>query len=346
MLALMKVAPGPGHIELVEVPKPTPEPRQILAEVVYAGICSSDLHLESADIQLNVRTPVIMGHEFSGTVAEVGPGVEGLEVGQPVVSETAFYTCGHCLACLTGNENVCAHKELLGYVHPGVFTEYVVLWAQRVHPVPEGVSLRAAVMAEPLAGAVRGLYEQVHITPGDVVVVAGAGTMGQLSAQLAKAAGATVVVTGLPEDQHRLAIALDLGADVAVDVVHQDLQRLVLDMTRDEGADVYVECSGAPAAVRTGLELTRRRGQYLQMGLPSAPFELDFAKIAYRELEVRGTLGQKRTAWQRAPNVPASRQVVTESLVTDTFPLTEWRAAFHTMHAKEGVKVALVPGSR
>jgi L-iditol 2-dehydrogenase len=259
-----------GPAALAEVPQPAPGPGQILAEVVYAGICSSDLHLESADIQLNVRTPVIMGHEFAGRVVEVGPEVEGLSPGQPVVSETAFYTCGHCLACLTGNENVCGQKELLGYVHPGVFTEYVVLWAQRVHLVPEAVSLRAAVLAEPLACAVRGLYEQIHITPGDVVVVAGAGTMGLLSAQLAKAAGATVVVTGLPDDQQRLAMALELGADVAVDVVHQDVQHLVLDMTSGEGADVYVECSGAPAAVRMGLELTRRRGQYLQMELPGS----------------------------------------------------------------------------
>jgi L-iditol 2-dehydrogenase len=344
MLALVKMAPGPGNVQLVELPKPAPGPGQILAEVVYAGICTSDLHLESSDIQLNVRTPVVMGHEFSGRIVEIGPEVEGFQLGQPVVSETAFSTCGHCLACLTGNENVCGHKELLGYVHPGVFTEYVVLWAQRVHRVPEGVSLRTAVLTEPLACAVRGLYEQVHITPGDVVVVAGVGTMGLLCAQLAKVAGATVVVTGLPDDQQRLAIALKLGADSVVDVVHQDLQDLVLDMTGGEGADVYVECSGAPAAVRMGLELTRRRGQYLQVGLPAAPIELDFGKIAYRELEVRGTLGQKRTAWQRALKLLAAQHVITGPLVTHTFPLTEWRVAFDRMRAREGVKVVLVPG--
>ncbi len=169
--------------------------------------------------------------------------------------------------------------------------------------------------------------------------------MGLLSAQLAKAAGAMVVVTGLPEDQQRLSLALGLGVDVTVDVVHEDLTHLVLDITDGEGADVYVDCSGAPAAVRTGLELTRRRGQYLQMGLPSAPFELDFSKIAYRELEVRGTLGQKRTAWKRALKLLASQQVVTESLVTHVFPLIKWRAAFDTMRAKGGVKVALVPAS-
>jgi L-iditol 2-dehydrogenase len=125
--------------------------------------------------------------------------------------------------------------------------------------------------------------------------------------------------------------------------VHQDLRRLVLDMTGGEGADVYIECSGAPAAVRMGLEVTRRRGQYLQMGLPGAPFELDFAKIAYRELEVRGTLGQKRTAWQRALRLLAAQQVVTECLVTHTFSLTQWRVAFDKMRAREGVKVVLVP---
>jgi L-iditol 2-dehydrogenase len=314
-----------------------------MVEIAYAGICGSDLHIEDGVIQLNMRIPVIMGHEFSGTIVALGSDVEGFRIGQPVVSETAFYTCGRCLACKTGNDNVCEHKELIGFVHPGVFTDYVVLKARRVHPLPQNVSLLSAVMCEPLASAVRGVCEQTRITPGDVTVVAGPGGMGQLCAQLAKAAGATVVVTGLASDRERLEMALRLGTDRVVEVMTEDLKAVVLGLTSGEGADVYIECSGSPAAARAGLELTRRRGQYLQMGLAGAPFEIDFAKIAYREIEVHGTLGQKWTAWERGLRLLASGQVVTEPLVTDIFPLTEWQTAFARFRARQGIKIAMTP---
>jgi len=343
MLALMKMALGPGHIELVDVPRPSPGAGQIMVEIHYAGICGSDLHIQDGDIQLNLRPPVIMGHEFSGTIAVLGEGVQGFRVGQPVVSETAFYTCGRCVACNTGNDNVCEHKSLIGFVYPGVFTEYVILPVKRVHPLPEGISMLGAVMAEPLACVVRGLYEQVHITPGDVVVVAGPGAMGLLSAQLAKAAGAKVVVTGMPQDAERFEMALKLGADRVIDVANEDVRALVFEMTGGEGADVYVEASGAPAAARMGLEVTRRRGQYLQLGLAGAPFEIDFAKIAYREIAVLGTLGQKWTAWERGLKLLSSGKVVTEPLLTDVFALTEWETAFQKFRSKQGIKIAMTP---
>lgn len=343
MLALVKTAAGPGNMELMDVPRPKPGPGQVMVEIAYAGICGSDLHIQDGDIQLNLRLPVVMGHEFSGTVAEVGEGVQGFEVGQAVVSETAFHTCGDCLACHTGNDNVCAEKHLIGYVYPGVFTDYVVLPAKRMHTLPANVSLLSAVMCEPLASAVRGVYEQIRITPGDVVVVAGPGGMGLLSLQLAKAAGATVVVTGAQPDEERLKTALSLGADRVVNVAREDLKALLWEMTRGEGADVYIEASGAPASARMGLEVTRRRGQYLQLGLPGAPFEVDMAKIAYREIQVMGTLGQKWTAWERGLKLLATGQVVTEPLITDIFPLTEWEKAFARFRAKEGIKIALTP---
>ena len=343
MRALVKTAPGPGNVELCDVPRPKPGPGQIMVQIAYAGICGSDLHIQDGDIQLNLRPPVVMGHEFSGTVAEIGPGVEGFEIGQPVVSETAFSTCGRCLACITGNDNVCAEKYLIGFVFPGVFTSYTVLPVRRVHRLPANVSLLSAVMCEPLASAVRGVYEQIHITPGDLVVVAGPGAMGLLSLQLARAAGARVVVTGTPDDTARLEMARRLGADRVVDVRREDLKALLWDLTGGEGADVYIEASGAPAAARAGLEVTRRRGQYLQLGLAGAPFTIDFAQIAYREIQVMGTLGQKWTAWETALKLLASGQVVTEPLVTDVLPLTEWETAFARFRARQGIKIAMTP---
>ena len=165
-----------------------------------------------------------------------------------------------------------------------------------------------------------------------------------ISTQLAKAAGARVVVTGMPDDDHRLELASEFGAVKVVDILNDNLKATVLDMTDGEGADIFIEASGSPAAVRTGLEVTRRRGQYLQLGLAGGPFELDFSKIAYKEIAVFGSLGQKWTAWERALKLLESGQVVTEPLITDILPLTEWKTAFAKFRSRDGIKIVMTPG--
>ena len=343
MQALVKYASGPGNVDLRTVPEPEPRRRQVMVEVTHAGICGSDLHIRKWDIQLLLRPPVIMGHEFSGHVAALGEGVTGLEVGQSVVSETAFKTCGHCTACKSGHENVCAGKQLIGYVHDGCFAQYVVVPADRVHPLPEGVDLLSAAATEPLACVVHATLELTRITPGDLVVVAGPGTVGLLSLQTAKSAGARVIVTGAGGDEKRLRLAQELGADLVVDVTQDDLNQIVRDESNGEGADIYFECSGAPAATRSGLQVVRRRGQYTQIGLASAPFEIDFATIAYKELKVTGSLGQKWTAWERALALLAEGKVVTRPLISHVLPLSEWERGFELFESKEGMKVVLTP---
>ena len=343
MLALVKRAPGPGHMKLQDVPEPSPGPGQVMIEVEAAGICASDLHIREWDIQLNLRPPFVMGHEFAGHIAELGPGVEDLEIGQRVTSETAFYACGECIPCRAGEYNVCAAKELIGYVHDGCFTRYVVVPAERVHLLPENVSVRDAALCEPLAFVVRAVLELTHIRPGDLVVVGGPGTIGLLALQAAKAAGGRVVVAGTSVDKKRLALATQLGAARTVDLSEEDLLDVICEMGHNEGADVYLECAGVGASVRTGFEVTRRRGQFTQLGLPGAPFELDFAKIAYKELIVTGAIGQKWSAWRRALALLESGQVATNPLISDEFPLSEWEAAFTRFESRQGLKILLRP---
>lgn len=343
MQGLVKFAPGPGNVELRTVPKPAPGPGQVLVEVKYAGICGSDIHIHDWDIQLRLQPPVVMGHEFSGTLVALGDGVCGLEVGQAVVSETAFRTCGRCWPCNSGYDNVCADKELIGYVHDGCFTQYVVVPAQRIHPMPDGVDFLSAAMTEPLACVVHATLELTRISAGDLVVVAGPGPIGLLATQTARSAGARVIVSGAPGDESRLEMARQLGADMTVNVVEEDLEHVVRDQTAGEGADVYLECSGAPAAARSGFQVLRRLGQYTQLGLAGAPFEIDFALIAYKELQVRGSLGQKWTAWERALALLASGEVVTRPLISHVLPLTEWKHGFELFEARQGMKIVLTP---
>jgi L-iditol 2-dehydrogenase len=349
MLALMKTAAGPGQIELRDVPTPTPGPGQVMIEVEAAGICASDLHIRDWDIQLNLRPPFVMGHEFAGRIAEIGAGVEPvasverLYVGQRVTSETAFSVCGECIPCHAGEYNVCARKELIGYVYDGCFTRYIVVPAHRVHPLPQNVSTREAALTEPLAFVVRAVAELTHIRPGDLVVVGGPGAIGLLALQVARAAGGQVVVLGTPADQTRLAIAAELGARRVVDVTREDAAEVVRQLGHAEGADVYLECAGAPASVRAGIDLVRRRGQYTQLGLPGAPFELDFARIAYKELIVTGAIGQKWSAWRRALALLESGAVRTSPLISHEFPVSRWTEAFALFESRQGLKILLRP---
>lgn len=343
MKALVKFAPGKGNIEVREVPEPTPGPDQVKVAVKAAGICGSDLHIYHDDIKLAVNPPVVMGHEFSGVIAELGQGVQGWQIGDRVTCETAAYVCGTCLACRAGYYNVCSEKKLIGYVYDGCFASYCVVHESRLHALPENVDFAAGALTEPLACAVHALLELTRITAGDTVVITGPGPMGLLSLQLAKAAGGYSIVCGTSQDTQRLAIARSLGADQTIDVQQQDALDMVRRMTDGEGADVFIEASGAPPAARMGLDMTRRRGQYTQLGLFGRAFELDFELIAYKEIKVTGSLGQRWNAWRRALAMMARGQVQTGPLVSHKLPITAWQEAFEIFESKQGLKIVLEP---
>jgi len=348
MKGLVKYAAGPGNVELREVPKPSPGPSEVLVAVKAAGICGSDLHIYHGDIQLLLRPPVIMGHEFAGVIAELGPGVGALrelplQVGQAVTCETAARTCGECWVCRTGWYNACAQKELIGYVFDGGFAPYCAVPSRLIHPLPEGVDFLAGALSEPLACCVHAIHELASIKAGETVLITGPGTMGLLSLQVAKAGGARVLVCGTAADQDRLAVAGELGAYETMVVEDGDVVGRVRELTRGEGVDLFVECSGAPAAARLGLEATRRRGRYLQIGLFPGPFELDMALVAYKELQLFGSLGQRWSAWRVALSLLERGLVRARPLITDIMPLSEWREAFDRFERKQAIKIILQP---
>jgi len=343
MKAVVKYALGPGNVELRDVPEPFPEPDEVKIEVKAVGICGSDLHIYDGDIKLLMRTPVVMGHEFSGVITEVGSSVSGFKLGERVSSETSAQVCGSCVPCRTGNYNVCAQKRLIGYWFNGAFAKYCVVPSRLVHRLPDNVSFVGGALCEPLMCCVNGVLEKTSISPGDVVVVAGPGTIGLLSLQLVKAKGGFVILCGTSADKSRLELGKKLGANIAVNVEEQNPWELVSGMTNGEGCDVFLECSGSPAAVRMGLNLVRRGGQYTQLGLAGHPFELDFDLVAYKELTVKGMLGQKWTSWRRGMNLLEKGLVKTEELVSDILPLSKWQEGFEKMRRKEGLKIILNP---
>ena len=343
MKAVVKYAHGKGNVELRDVPEPSPGPDEVMIEVKAAGICGSDIHIFDEDIKLPIRPPVIIGHEFSGVVAEVGSSVTKWKPGDRVTSETSAHVCGECLPCRTGNYNVCAEKRLIGYWFNGAFAKYCVVPSRLVHKLPDNVSFLAGALCEPLACCVNGVIEKTRILPGDVVVIAGPGPIGLLSLQIAKSQGATVVLCGLSQDEKRLKLGEELGADLIINVEEEDPFQTVLKMTNGAGADVFLECSGSPNAVRMGFRLVRRMGQYTQLGLTGRSFSLDFDLVAYKEIIVRGMLGQRWTSWNRGLKMLSKGLVKTEPLISDVLPLSQWEIGFQKFRRKEGIKIILKP---
>ncbi|MEM3013685.1 MAG: zinc-binding dehydrogenase [Candidatus Bathyarchaeia archaeon] len=343
MKAVVKYALGSGNVELRDVPEPSPGQDEVKIEVKAAGICGSDLHIYDGDIKLLIRVPVIMGHEFSGIISEVGSSVTKFRPGERVSCETSMQVCGSCISCRTVNYNVCAQKRLIGYWFNGAFAKYCVVPSRLVHRLPDNVSFIGGALCEPLMCCVNGVLEKTIISPGDTVVIAGPGAIGLLSLQLVKAKGGFVILCGTSADKNRLELGKKLGADIILNVEEQNPWELVSGLTNREGCDIFIECSGSPAAVRMGLNLVRRGGQYTQIGLSGHPFEIDYDLIAYKELSIKGTLGQRWASWRQGMRLLEKGAVKTDELVSEVLPLSKWYEGFEKMRRKEGLKIILNP---
>ncbi len=328
-------------MEIRDVPEPVAGNAQVKIEIKATGICGSDLHIYHDDIAIPVNPPVVTGHEFSGIIAEVGEGVTEWKVGDRVVSETAYEFCGKCEHCMHGFYNLCNHRKVLGYWFNGAFTKYTVVPAARVHWLPDNVGFVGGALMEPLACVTHAVLELTHITAGDVVLVTGPGAVGLLTMQVAKAQGATVIVTGTDLDLERLKIAEKLGADYCINVMQQNLLNEVNAVTNSQGADVILECSGSAKAVNDALLAVKKRGQFTQIGLFGKPISIDFEKICFKEIKVTGSFGSRWSSWEKALQLAARGKVQLRPLVSDILPITEWERAFTMFEEKKGLKLVL-----
>ena len=339
MQALVKTERGLGNIELLDMEEPTPKPGEVKIEVKACGICGTDIHIYHD--RSETRPPVIIGHEFSGVVCELGAGVEHAKIGDRVVSETTVRSCGVCRYCRMGCYDICPTRWGLGRGGNGAFASYLVMRAVMLHHLPENVDYIEGALTEPLACCVHAATEFTHITAGDVVLITGDGAIGLLTMQVAKAAGGTVVLCGHHDE--RLALGRELGADFALNTNKEDATSLVMQLSDGYGADVVIECAGSAAAVNMGLDLVRRRGQYTQLGLSGQPVSIDFDKVAYKELQVAGSFNQQWTSWERALHYLREGAVKTRPLISKVLPLSRWREGFAKYENRQACKVILVP---
>jgi L-iditol 2-dehydrogenase len=342
MLAVRKVAHGVGNVELQDVPEPQAGAGEVVIEVNSAGICGTDLHIYLGEFE--TTPPVTMGHELAGTIVELGRGVDGWGVGDRVTTETYFSTCGRCADCRRGRRNLCLGRLSIGSKQNGAFTRFLLTPASNLHRVPDGLDLEDAALTEPLACTVYGVVETARVHAGDNVVITGPGPIGLLAMQLAKIGGATVVMIGTNLDIDRLKLAKELGADRVINVEEiDDVPLAVSDLFGGQGADLVIECSGAPAAARTLINVARRGARFCQMGLYGKPITFNQDAVCYKELVITGTNASVTPAWPKALKLLAQKQVDAARLITHRFPIADWDKALEVVKNKQGVKVMLKP---
>ncbi|TVR87701.1 MAG: alcohol dehydrogenase [Trueperaceae bacterium] len=341
MLALQKVATGEPRLELREVPEPTLRPGHVIIDVAAAGICGTDVHIMHDEYRS--EPPVTLGHEVAGTIAAIGAGVDGWELGQRVVTETYYSVCGRCEHCRTGRPNLCASRRSIGSFEDGGFAPRVRVPATILHALPDDLGFPEAALVEPLACVVRGLLELNDVRAGDRVVITGPGPIGLLALQVAKAAGARVVVLGTAADAARLELAEQLGADGVLTVEAADALDEALAAALGGEPDVAIECSGAAPAAGLLLRLVKKAGRYVQVGLYGAPITLDMDQVCFKELRVSGSFATTPSSWYRALALASSGTVSLEAIVGATFALTDWERAFEAVAGRTPGKVLLVP---
>ena len=337
MIGLVKVASGNRELELREVALRSPLDSEVVVRVRYAGICGTDLHI--ADDEFPSWPPVVLGHEFTGTVEQLGGRVDVALAGARVVCEPHAGACHTCYLCRRGHPEICASKRSPGWGVDGAFASHVVVPAWLLHRVPDEVPDEVAVLAEPMAVAMTAL-RRVHLAAGDVVLVVGPGPVGLLAALAARAAAASDVIVAGRVDGLRLEMARRLGF---VTTMSERAGTDVRDRTDGRGADLVVEATGSGLGVAAAFDAVRRRGRIAAVGLSGeASISVAWDLATSRDVDVAFAMSSNHEAWDPGLTV-LSRVIPEAAALCSHFPLADWRAAFEAVAARTVMKAVLDP---
>lgn len=344
MKALVKTEKGVGNIELRDAEVPTPKDDEVLIQIAACGICGTDVHVKHDNFPY--WPPVILGHEFTGTVLEAGKDCKVIKKGDRVVAEPHTQACGQCYLCRTGNIQICPEKRSPGWGIDGGMAEYICYPEKLLHLIPDHMTWDQAVIVEPVANIVTDLLERTGVEAGDVVVVQGPGPIGLIAAMAARAVGAReVILTGTKGDVAvRFKKAAELGFANLVLVDETDPVEYVMNLTNGRGADVVVECSGSPYAIPLIPDMLRKQGRACIVGLTGGKkVEVEWDKFAFKALTVVFNMSTYYTSWDKSIDLIASGRLPAEKLVTHKMKLDEWESAFEAVENLEALKAVLIP---
>ncbi len=341
---------GWNDLRYEEIETPQVRPEEVLCRVGACGICGTDIHIMQGHFKgvFPPQFPFILGHEWYGEIAALGPGVEGFAVGQRVIGEPQK-GCRVCPRCLEGRYHLCVNAphprrgyKLYGHNAPGAYAEYVAVDGTTIHPMPDGLGVEEGVSACNVGIGIEAI-RRAQIDIGDCVAVIGVGLLGLIILQLARISGA--VKTIAVGRGHRLETAGRLGADEKVDRTRGDVVERVKKLTNGAGADVVVECAGAEEAVQQALACVRRGGRVVIAGISGGKHvSLDTDRIALDELDVIGTRGAPN-ALTESINLLASGRITVKPLVTHQLPLSEVQKGMEifSKRLENVIRVALIP---
>lgn len=344
---------GPGDYRVEEVKTPVPNKEEVIIKIGACGICGSDLKVyHGSDLYWAgddpwMKTPVIPGHEFYGTVVALGEGAEekhGVKLGDRVTTDQ-IKPCGKCRFCQTGKYWMCEVHDMYGFqkdVAEGAMAEYLKIYAtSKIYKIDSELNENEAAIVEPLACAIH-TVQRARIEFEDVVVLAGAGTLGLCITQLIKLKTPKMLIV-LETNDKRLKLAKKFGADLVLNPLEVDVIKKVKDLTDGYGCDVYIEATGSPVGVTQGLHMIRRLGRFVEMSVFGKDTTADWSIIGdKKELDLLGShLGPY--TYPIAIDLLKRKLISVEGIVTDTYKIEDFPAAFERAQNPEAIKVLLRP---
>ena len=344
MRAVVKYDNVAGATEVREVSVPSIGPDDVLVETAYIGICGSDPHMHHNKVSYKVNVPLILGHEFAGTIAEVGANVKGWKVGDRVTSETHADFCGKCVMCRTNNYHVCRERKGYGFQIDGAFAKYVKVPSRILHKVPDNVTLKEAALTEPMCVAYSSLVKHSPLKPGDLVVIIGPGPIGLLCTKMAAILGASdIVVVGTDGDDARMEIAKKLGATMTINSSQQDPVPLIMALRDGYGADLVVDAAGFSPTLKLSLDVVRPCGQINKIGWGPGPVGFSLDQLIVKAVALQGTFSHNWDVWEKCLVLMGEKTVDLNEIITHELPLDQWQKGFDLMESKEGLKIVLTP---
>lgn len=330
---------GNKTFAVADLPTPHAGPGELVLRNQVCGVCGTDVHIYHGEPgSADVNPPVVLGHEYSGEVVEVGKGVTGFAVGDHVTVDPNIY-CGHCAYCQNGKKQLCPSMEAIGVTRDGGFAQYSRIPASQAFKLEPTVPWEAAAMAEPLACCLHGI-DLAGIQVGDKVCVVGGGAIGLLMVQLAKLSGASQIVLSEPNEKRRQ-VGLQLGANAALDPTRPDAQEAFAQVL-DGGANVVIECVGNVPAVKSAFQFAGKGATVLLFSVPKvdATFDLPLFDVYKKELTIKGSFVNPDTH-ARAVALINSGKVDFGPIITHRFPLDQLPEAIAMQMSDASIKVVV-----
>lgn len=344
MVGLVNYAKEPYSVELRELPVPEIGEEDVLLKVHSASICGSDVHQYAGKHGWKVNYPVVLGHEFAGSVAKLGSRVTGFREGDRVVSETAAMLPPDSPFLRRGLYNLEPKRLGFGYGVNGAMAPFVKVPARCLHHVPATLPLEKAALTEPCCVAYNAACVHSRVRPGDTVAVLGPGPIGLLCAALAKLSGAGhLIVIGTAVDAKRLAVAAQMGADTTLGAQGEDVAEWVRNFGDGYGLDLVIDAAGVSASLKLALEIVRPAGQITKVGWGSQPLGFSLDPLVQKAVTLQGSFSHNWPIWEKVLTLLASGKIDLDPIIERISPLTEWREAFEQMHSGAIVKGVLQP---